>query len=96
MSLTIDDPPEIAGCFRCSRPLAWLYSARTGQWVAFATTPDDIRLLRVHECPRYPGDRPPPAWRDIVEQPPEVIQAGAALVREAIDRTTKDHQGGET
>ena len=95
MSLTIDDPPEIAGCFRCARPLAWLYSARTSRWVAFATVPGDVRLLKVHECPRYPGDRLPPTWREVIEQPAEVIHAGAALVREVI-AATKDHQGGET
>lgn len=84
MSLTIDDPPTVNACFPCGRPLRWLYSPRTKRWVAFATEPGDIRLLRVHECPRYPGDRPPPAWRDVVEQPAEVVHAGAERVRQVL------------
>lgn len=84
MSLTIDDPPDVAACAPCGRPLAWLYSARTGKWVAFATVVDDTRLLRVHECPQRPWDRSPPAWRDVVQQPAEVIHAGAEKVRQVL------------
>lgn len=94
MTMSIEYPPDTKACARCNKPLAWLYSARTGKWVSFATEPTDIHLLRVHDCPQYPDDRPPPAWRDVVEQPAAVIHAGAERVRQVL--ATRDQQGGET
>jgi hypothetical protein len=94
MSLTIDDPPEVAACARCYKPLLWCWSTWSGKWFAAIPEPDDRGLFRVHRCPLFPGDRQPPAWREITEQPPEVLRAGADLVRRVL-ATTKDQQGGE-
>ena len=93
MTLSIEYPPTTRACARCARPLAWLYSARTGKWVAFATEPTDIHLLRVHDCPQYPDDRPPPAWRDLTEIDEDTKRLGIARVRQVL--ATKDRQGGE-
>jgi len=94
MTFSIEYPPTTKACARCYSPLVWLYSARTAKW--FAVVPDtEVDVIRVHRCPQYPDDRPPPSWREVREIDPETAHVGAALVREVI-AATKDHQGGET
>ena len=61
--IEIPEPPDTAACASCASPLRWLWSARTGAWVSFATEATDNRLLRVHECPPRGADRLP-TWRN--------------------------------
>lgn len=95
MSLTIDEPPAVQACARCTKPLLWCWSERSGTWFAAILEPADRELFRIHRCPLFPGDRPPPAWREVVEVDEETRRLGIARVREAL-ATTKDQQGGET
>lgn len=93
MSLTIDDPPDIRACARCTRPLLWCWSSWSKKWFAAIPEPDDRGLFRVHRCPVFPGDRPAPAWREVVEVDEDTKRLGIARVRQVL--ATKDQQGGE-
>lgn len=84
MTFSIEYPPDTKACARCQSPLVWLYSARTSKWFSVVPEPSETDVIRVHRCPQYPDDRPPPAWRDVVEQPAEVIHAGAERVRQVL------------
>lgn len=95
MTLSIEYPPTTKACARCSSPLTWCWSDRSRKWFAAVPESDDPDLFRVHRCPQYPDDRPPPSWRETREIDPGTAAAGAALVREAL-AGSKDQQGGET
>jgi hypothetical protein len=86
--IEIEEPPNRLACAPCSKPLTWLWSPRTRQWVPFHPDPESTRTLHVHGCDVF-GD-PPPSWRELERQPPEVIHAGAALVRTALEEATKE------
>ncbi len=76
----IPDPPPRPVCSACTRPLIWLYSARTSQWVAFIPAPaGGPHAITPHPC-RSLHD--PPTWRDqhrAAEPNPEYLAAKAAL-----------------
>ena len=82
--IEIEEPPDIAACTTCMRPLVWLFSGRRSIWVAFATEPTDIELLRVHRC-RLEGGQPM-SWRYLEPQDPETIRAGAERVRQELQQ----------
>jgi hypothetical protein len=87
--IEIEEPPEdLRACATCSRPLVWLYSARTRVWLAFATVPGDLDTLRVHRCRLEP--RTSDYWRYLEPQDPETIRAGAALARRELERAQRE------
>lgn len=81
--MEIPDPPERPVCLDCSRPLLWLYSARTGRWVAFLV--EDRNTLTVHTCST--GDRSSwrgHRWEPATPERAERAHRGAALARAAL------------
>jgi hypothetical protein len=87
--IEIEEPPDdLRACASCSRPLVWLYSARTRIWLAFATVPEDLETLRVHRCRLQP--RSSDYWRYLEPQSPETAHAGAARVREELERAQRE------
>jgi hypothetical protein len=80
--IEIEEPPDIRACAGCARPLVWLYSYRLGVPVAFVPDPGNVRRLDVHECERW--GLPPPSWRDVEQQDPATIHAGAERVRQEL------------
>lgn len=86
--IEVEEPPTIKACAPCSKPLTWLFSARTQQWVPFHPDSISTRTLHVHECDVF--GRPPPSWRDRPEVPPETVHAGAERVRQALEAATKE------
>lgn len=74
--MQIPDPPTIAACATCMRPLTWLYSPRKTVWVAFVRNGDTIT---VHRCRDEPSRTP--SWREQHRRSPEAVRAGAAKAR---------------
>lgn len=80
--IEIEHPPDIRACAPCSKPLTWLWSARTQQWVPFHSDSESSRTLHVHECDVF--GHPPPSWRTLAPQHPQAVRAGAARARQAL------------
>lgn len=59
--MLIDEPPIASLCSGCSKPLVWVFSARTLKWVAVIPDPSDARTMHVHECR---DGIPQTSWRD--------------------------------
>jgi hypothetical protein len=78
--MLIDEPPVAAACSGCQSALSWIYSQRTGKWVAIIRDSSDATVMRVHQC----RDGIPPArdWR--TEDKPGDPVRGRALVDAAI------------
>lgn len=86
--IEIEEPPDIRACAPCAKPLTWLWSARTGQWVAFHSDPGSTRTLHVHECALV--GHPAPSWRHLEKQDPQTVHAGAARVRQVLASKEND------
>jgi hypothetical protein len=82
--IEIEEPPDTRACAPCSKPITWLWSPRTQQWVPFHPDTESTRTLHVHGCDVF-GD-PPPSWRERPTYPPETIHAGAERVRSELER----------
>lgn len=79
--MEIQEPPDRAACATCSRPLVWLWSAKTQRWVSFV--PVDPETLRIHRC-RELGEMP--TWRQTQKADPpsaEYLQVRQQLGRES-------------
>lgn len=89
--ITIEDPPIATACAGCQRPLVWVYSARTGKWVAVVPDGGQADIMRVHRCR---DGIPQPSWRDTppAGDPAERARRGRALVDAALAEARTDHQ----
>lgn len=94
--IQIEEPPDIAACGHCARPLRWFWGpagADKPEWTAFV--PDADRLPTLHTCRRLQG---PHTWRQLslVPAPDQAERnaAGRALAEEEIKKNRTDEEQG--
>lgn len=93
--IEIDEPPDIAACASCAKPLRWFWGpawSEKPEWAAFV--PDADRLPVLHMCRRLQG---PHTWRQLSLVPApdqaDINAAGRAQVEEAIKNHNRiDHE----
>lgn len=95
--IEIDEPPDIAACGQCARPLRWFWGpagAEEPEWTAFI--PDDNRLPVLHGCRRLQGPR---TWRQLALVPdPDQAErnaAGRALAEQEIKNKNRTEEEGQ-
>lgn len=97
--IEIDEPPDIAACASCARPIRWFWGpgrSEKPEWTAFV--PDSDRLPVLHTCRRLQA---PHTWRQLslVPQPDQADRnaAGRAQVEEAIkNKERTEEPSGES
>lgn len=75
--MQIEEPPIATMCSGCSKPLVWIFSARTQKWVAVIPDPSDARTMHVHEC--RDGVPQPSRWDRHEPAPADSPARAAAL-----------------